>query len=264
MCGCHSVAPPSTAALDALLKSSPVRRDQVVLEVYQVRVPPEQVATAAAAWAAVDEQFLDADLRTRLLANGLRAGVVGNSMPAALAGMLQLADEATDASAERVVDEQSVAPPVTKQIRQLVSQQEMQTHVGPLRESLDLLISDETVHGQSYAPVQPTYLVKASPESGQRVRLQVTPELQHGDIRNRVTGGQQGAFMFTASRDREPFPALRIEAELAPGDALLLGGLDDAPGSLGAAFHAAGASGDGRLVLIRVAKVPESEILAEK
>lgn len=264
LCGCHSVAPSSSAALEQLLKPAPARRDQVVLEVYQIRVSAEQAAAAEAAWSVIDEQFLAPELRSRLLANGFRAGVVGNTMPDALAEMLQLADELPDGDDQRVINQKLAAPPVTKQIKNLHAQQELQAVVGSVRESLDLLISDETVHGRTYAPVQTTYLVKGAAESGQRIRLQVTPELQHGEVRNRVTGSDQGMFMFTATREREPFPALRIEAELAPGESLLLGSLADAAGSLGEAFHGGGKRGESRLVLIRVAKVPESEILASE
>ena len=262
--GCHSVAPATSAGLDALLKPAAIRRDQVLLEIYQVRVPPERAAAAAATWSAVDEQFLEPELRGRLLANGFRAGIVGRTMPDGLAKMLNLADAPAEADGKQVIDQQAANPQVVKQVKQLGSQEELQAQVGPLQKSLQLLISDETVHGKSYDQAQTTYLVKGSSQAGQRVRLQVTPELQHGDMRSRYTDSEQGMFMLTVSREREPFPDLRIEAELAPGDSLLLGGLADASGSLGDAFHGKNAAGETRLVLIRVAKVPESEILAEK
>lgn len=268
--GCHSVAPTSTDALDKLLKPVAMTPDKVLLEVYQIRVSPAQRAAADAAWAAADEQVLSPELRTKLLANGLRAGVVGTAMPSELTKLLNPDGSAsTPNSGEQLITQKSISPPAAKRIEQLRSHEEMTVLVNEVRDSLSLLISDDSVRGRTYSQVQTAYVVKAAAEPGQQVVVRVTPELQYGEIRNRYQGrSDQGIFMYTPSRERESYPQLAIEAKLAPGESLLLGGLADSAGSLGHALHGSVAKdeavGESRLVLVRVAKVPDSEILAER
>jgi hypothetical protein len=96
--------------------------------------------------------------------------------------------------------------------------------------------------------------------------VRITPELQHGDLRNRRMGSDQGIFLSTFSREREVFEQLTMQTELAPGDLLVLGCLPNAKASLGGVFHTANSGGqeERKLIVLRLLEVPKSEILASK
>ena len=101
-------------------------------------------------------------------------------------------------------------------------------------------------------------------KSGQRIMLELVPELQHGQLKNRYAGGDQGMILMTQSRERDTFEKLAMNIELAAGEILVVSCLSDVPGSLGHAFHAQNINGplEYKLVLIRLLQVPGSEILA--
>jgi hypothetical protein len=121
--------------------------------------------------------------------------------------------------------------------------------------------------GKTFDQVQGVYMLRAESVPGQRIKVQITPELHHGELRSRRVGNtQQGLFMSTVSREREVFEELALETELAPGDLLILGCLPKAKSSLGGVFHTASSGGqeERKLIVIRLLEVPKSEILAKK
>ena len=137
----------------------------------------------------------------------------------------------------------------------------------------DLLFGISTVSengatgGKTFQQVQGVYAICAEPRPGQRVKLRITPELHHGDLRSRRAGSsEQGIFMTTVSREREVYDNLMMEAELGPGEMLVLGSLPDAQASLGGVFHSATAGGvqQRKLIVVRLLRAPASEILAEE
>lgn len=57
--GCHTVLePPVAGGIEQLLKPPAASPDTVTLEIFQVRIMPEQAAQAAQLWNQVDEQCL--------------------------------------------------------------------------------------------------------------------------------------------------------------------------------------------------------------
>ena len=98
--GCRLVDPaPKGRSPLAPLVISP---DAIALEVFSVPAPLGDPQMAAL-WTEVDEQPLPADLRARLAQNGLRAGVVGNTVPDALAALLKVTDERISADDRALV-----------------------------------------------------------------------------------------------------------------------------------------------------------------
>ena len=269
--GCHSVAPSSTAALEQLLQPTASARESVVLEAYTIEVAAVQAPAVEAIWTTADEQFLTPEQRSALVANGLRAGIVGVSLPDELAKLLNpegAAAPGDDPETSRVIDSAIASSPVGKRVEQLTPREEMPIPVGGLRDAVSVFLSAGSVTGRTFEKAQGAYTVMAHGEPGQRVVVRATPELQHGELRNRYSGrSEQGIFLMTPSREREIYSQLTVEANLAPGESLLLGGVRDAAGSLGDALHGSvGAderTGVTRLVLVRVAKVPDSEILPD-
>jgi hypothetical protein len=108
-------------------------------------------------------------------------------------------------------------------------------------------------------------LLRGEAIQGRRITVELTPELHHGEIRNRYKGSREhGMFVNTPSRERQVFDELRIETDLEPGELLILGSSGDSPSSIGHAFHRTESSGkwETKLVVVRAAEVPPSQLFA--
>lgn len=248
----------------------PVRTspDSVALEVFHARIPLDKEQQADALWQHVDEQVFGADLRRQLLANGLRAGVVGSSPPEELSQLLALDGNAPEASSSRVITTDSAQPPVTRQVFQLNRRDRKLIKTSEPRDEAQVLFSDEgRMGGKTFDRVQGVYTLQAEAIAGQRVKLRMTPELQHGEMRMRYSGNEQEGLMIkTPSQEREVFERLALEVELTPGEFLVLGCLPDSKTSLGGVMHTVHSVGqdERKLIVVRPLQVPPSEILAKK
>ena len=250
----------------SFLKAVKTAPDSVALEIFQVRYPVTDDELDEQLWQAVDEQRLDVDLRHGLIRNGFRAGVLGGAVPDRLAQVLNLESEMPGTQAARVITGQSADPSVTRRVVQLSRSESATIQVSRLRDTLNVMMTGEGgLRGQSYEQVQAAYSMRAEAVAGQRVVLRLMPELQHGELRNRYAGSDQGIFLVTPSRERELYDALELNVEMTAGEMLVVGGLPDASGSLGHAFHAENQRGPSelKLILVRLVEVPGSEILAD-
>ncbi|RIK80082.1 MAG: hypothetical protein DCC67_09835 [Planctomycetota bacterium] len=265
--GCQAFIQPPDAALESLLKPVTTSPESVTLELFHARIPLDKDHDADAFWQQVDEQRFSVELRRELVANGLRAGVVGAPLPSQLSDLLALESEAPDASTTRVIDGQTAVPRVTKRVLHVNRRDEKQIQASELRDEATVLLSDGgAVGGKTFREVQGVYVLRAETAAGQRSRVRLTPELQHGEIKMRYAGSDQGILLKTPSREREVFDRLALETELAPGELLVLGCFPEAKTSLGGLFHTASAAGqdERKLIVLRLVQVPPSEILAAK
>lgn len=249
----------------SFLKTVATAPDSVALEVFQVRYPATDVQLDEQLWQAVDEQRLDVNVRHELIRNGFRAGVLGGTIPNSLAKHLKLTSESVKLEAEQQITSETADPTVTRRVLQLRRNRPATIQASrEVRANLNVLVNHgDGLSGRSYDQVQPVYTMWAKAVAGQRVTLRLMPELQHGELRNRVTGGDTGKFVYTTSRDRETYDAMELITELTAGEILVVGCLPDAKGSLGHAFHAETERGplELKLVLVRLLEVPSSEIL---
>lgn len=265
--GCQVFDKPPDKALESLLKPVSTSSDSVAVEIFQARVPLDQDAKADALWERIDEQKFDPELRRRLVANGLRVGVIGGAIPKDLSDLLELDGAETQTSAAQVITDQSAVPRVTRRVVQAKRREPVQIQVSELRDEGQVLLSrDGSFGGKTFRQMQGVYALQAESIPGQRVKVRLTPELHHGDLKQRYAGSQQGIFMSIPSREREVFDDLSMDATLAPGELLVIGCLPSAKASLGGVFHTATAAGkdERKLILVRLLQVPPSEILAEK
>jgi hypothetical protein len=237
-----------------------------MLEIFQVRIPVDDAKLAEELWSAVDEQRLGLDIRRDLVRNGFRAGILGGAMPDQLAKQLNLQSEMPASETDRVITNKNASPRVVRRVLQLDRNDQATVQASELRDHLHVLVNgDDGLQGQSFQQIQAVYALRAEPVTGQRVALRLTPELQHGELRNRYAGSDQGIFLVTPSRERQVYDRLTLSTELAAGELLVVGCLPDAPKSLGRAFHGVEVAGPAqqKLVLVRLFQVPPSEILAD-
>jgi hypothetical protein len=105
-----------------------------------------------------------------------------------------------------------------------------------LYDELPVLISEPgRLGGQTYTQAQAVLAVKTDPQADGRVRVELVPELHHGEPRQRWVV-EQGMWRLEAGKRRRVFKEMGLAATLSPGCMLLVGSLPDRRGSLGHHF----------------------------
>jgi hypothetical protein len=260
---------------DPSLGRSPLRPaeaspDSVRMEIIWARFAAEDPALNESAWREIDETQIAPAVRRELARNGFRVGVIGGTLPDAIARALGSGEAADGESSE--ADNANAAsltaePVVHGRIQQLRRNQRSEIQASDIHPSLPLLTgSGEELSGRTYFDAQAMYALCVDPQPDQTVLVELTPELHHGQARLRFTrdDDNMGILRQAPMRDREVFRKLRMSVRLAPGEMLVLMGLTDAGSRLGHYFHTVDSS-DGpqqKLILIRLAEVPRSDMFA--
>lgn len=220
----------------------PLRMSQetVTVEKFSIRFPCDDADLNGPLWNDVDEQCFSPELRRRLAAHGLRAGLVGNQLPASLERLLATKEPPpTQTSGQIQMPELNLVnePTVLRGLVQNQGGQRAEVIVAGEREpiaSLSLLktSADGRVGGETLNKVVGLLALKMFPQGDGRTRLEIIPELRHGDAKQRVEASN-GVMRFNVEPDRMVFHDLRLETALAPGQMILLTCLPNRPGSLG-------------------------------
>lgn len=259
-----------------------IQPDGIQIEKYSVRYPYADASLNEQMWTEIDEQCLPVELRTRLAANGFRAGVIGITFPSALAQVLRdnpaaLTSEFTDEETETgapAAEPLSGVKPVNLLSDAKVRRGLLQTRAGHTSRILSagekaripqlavLVHGDQgRVTGRTYERVLGLFSLVSQSERDGRVHIELEPELEYGEPQQRYTAGD-GMFRFEFRPETKVFNELKISARLSPGQTLVVAGRADMPGSLGYHFFTERASGqptEQKLLLLRLMHSPEDD-----
>jgi hypothetical protein len=239
--------------------------DSVGLEIVFLNLPANSDTRLAPMWTEIDETHLPTDLRRRLAANGIRCGLFGSQMPVPLK---QLVDELVEPAAGPESQGVRVGAKRVHTCRQLQSltgqpSELLATDICP--EMTLLMLSERgEVAGRTYRDAQGKWVLKTFPQGDGRVRLQLTPEIHHGQQHNTWVGQSTGIFRQVSGQQRDSFDNLRIETLLTPGQTLVLCGTEPLVG-LGRHFFGFGdPSGPvgKKLLLIRLARTQYDDLFS--
>jgi hypothetical protein len=260
---------------DDALGNSPLRPaaaspDSVAMEIIWARFAADDAELNDVAWREIDETQIAPAVRRELANNGFRVGVIGGTVPDAIARALGSGEKldgqpstSNGASSETLTAE----PVVHGRIQQLRRNQRSELQASEVYPSLPLLVNGgQELSGRTYCDAQAMYALRVDPQPDQTVMVELTPELHYGQPRLRFTRGDDdmGILRQAPLREREVFSDLRMSVRLAPGEMLVLMGLSDAGSRLGHYFHSVDSSegGQQKLILIRLAEVPPSDLFA--
>lgn len=235
--------------------------DSVVLEIAFVKLPDAAAtsdpgdgpidAADADWWAFVDEQPLSRDSRARLEANGIRCGVLGEQLPQALRNALPGQQKPGDMDPNATLEQQITQGSGLQRLPCRPGRR-AEIQLGQAGERRVLLWHEgDQACGETFENAQCLLSVSTWPQPDGRAKLTLTPEIKHGQLRNRYVG-QEGRFLIEAGQEQKVFHSLGIESLLAPGETLALAPTAELKG-LGAHFFADPISGERRAVLIRLA-----------
>lgn len=242
--------------------------DSVTLEVFFVRFPLGDAEMNGPLWTTIDEQHVPGDVRRKLAANGFRVGVLGNSLPPSLEKLLNVpAETPLQPGDENLVDlqENSRVRRRMLQVRgghrsNIIATGEREPHA-----EMHLLVrgDDDHLSGHTYKQVKGQFAMKAFPQGDGRVRLELIPEIEHGEPQRRFIPGD-GLLKVEFGPACEVLDNLRIEASLTPGQMLVLGSLPDRPGSVGHQFFTEQVSGpiQQKLVIVRLTQSKHDDLFS--
>ncbi len=215
-------------------------------------------------WQAVDEQVLPVELRMELGRNGFRAGVLRGTLPEDLRRRL---DE-QQASA-REIDPENAPDSLGGSVQRLQSRSGKRSKLlmGEPFESLSILTPESgRLSGRTFQAAQCLLSVKTYTRGDGGADLEITPEVEHGESRQRWLGqSHEGTYRLDANRDRWQLDRLRCRFTLSPGQSLVLS-CTDPPQGAGASFFARDQreSGTRRVVLVRLAQTQVDELFTER
>lgn len=232
MLGAGDADPALPASASAAAKPAP---RTIPLEMVFVRHLENDRQLTDDLWDLADEQALPADVRRRLNANGLRAGVVTTRLPPELAARFTTAR--ADPSGDPGLDPSlSETPAVVRRTLRLLPGRENEVLAASGLAQLILLERDDTdVRGGTYHDASAIFALRAWPAADGRVRLQVAPVIKHGPT-ERSWVGDEGVFRLETGQRRLTLDGLRLEMELPAESMLVIGCSGEAASSVGDAF----------------------------
>jgi hypothetical protein len=239
------------------LPRAKIPHDSVVLEAAFLRVPGD--TNLDEIWPQIDEQHLSVETRHDLAANGVRTGVVGIQIPQALQTLL---DSKTQS---QQLTESSLSSNVTsfqQKISNRAGERSELVVVPEIATGTVVLLNDNgRIHAKPFAEGQALFGIRTHPLGDGTVRLDLTPQIKHGAIRQKVVPGQ-GTYRYDIGREEHSFQMLRLTATLSPGQTLLVTSTGTAKGLGGLFFSDNSASSQRLLLLIRLAQTQYDDLFA--
>ncbi len=208
--------------------------DTVVLEIFTLDAPPDFGPLCDEVWRQLDEQHLPPEVRVRLTANGVRCGRCGLQLPPAVFRLMEESRASTDIS-----QAMSEAAPGVLLRRRLQSRSGRRGRIpmsGPHDELAVLWSEGGETRGETYTQAMCVIAVRTYPLGDGRVRIELTPEIEHGHPKQRLVDGD-GALRWEPSQDRRAYDDLCMMTLLAPGQTLVLSSSPSMAG-LGRSFFA--------------------------
>jgi hypothetical protein len=231
LAGCRFVAVPPVAMLDGVddhalpsgstAAAKPAPRT-IPIDMVFVRHQEQDPQLTDELWQLADEQILPDDVRRRLNANGLRAGIVAASLPPALAARFTAAGSGSPG--ESRLDSALIEAPavVQRTLRLLPGRDNEIVAAAGVAEMILLERNDDGVEGDTYRDASAIFALRAWPAADGRVRMQVSPLIKHGP-HERSWVGDEGAFRLETGQRRRTLDALRFEVEASSESLLLIG-----------------------------------------
>jgi hypothetical protein len=199
---------------------------------------------------------LPAETRLRLAANGMRCGRCGLQLPTALFALLE------ESKGSHEAEPWNDGALVRRRLQSRSGWRGRIVMSGP-HEQLEATIHESgSERGEVYQQAACVIATRTFPVGDGRVRLELTPEIEHGAPKQRLVDGE-GALRWEASQERRVYDDLSMESQLSPGQALVLSAAPSRAG-LGRAFFVRDSADGPRQVLlvVRVAQTQHDDRFA--
>jgi hypothetical protein len=250
-----------------LISAPRLSAETVVLETAFIRVPLDDAALEGETWAACDEFVVTADVRRRLSDNGIRVGILGSTVPS---GLKKLIDQQSSQNPLDTPPDSAVATAekvdLTTRVQQLQCRSGKRNRIVTSIEHPELSfleVDDQgNVRGETLHQAVCQFGMKVFPQGDGQVRIELSPEIEYGDVRNKFVASD-GAFSLQPARERRVLERLRTEAVLTPGQFLIVGTMPESCG-LGKQFFTTEGNASPRrtLLVMRVIQSHADDLFA--
>jgi hypothetical protein len=240
----------------------------VALELFFVRYRAGDASVNTPLWSSVDDQQLPVDLRRRLAANGFLAGTLAAQPPPVIERLLNLDEHAAVSDTPPVIDPSRPSKVKHRLLeiyrREASSQIVLKGDKEPLPELTVLYSDEQAVRGRTFENAKGVFVTKVEPQPDGRVTLQLTPEIEYGEARQKMSP-RDGGYTMSFVAPHKTFDDLRLSVTLSPGEMLVVGCRDDRLASLGYQLFTQrdDESLDQVLLLVRLAHAGSSELFAD-
>jgi hypothetical protein len=217
----------------------------VLMEVALIEQPVGDPYVNQQLWDLADEQVVSLERKPVLQDNGLRIGLMSGMLPPGLQALLT--SKRSCANPRRI--QRAAGEPTTLMLGLTMPRCRFQLHTSGTTEVVEL------------EQAQCTLIVTASLTTDGRTRLQLTPQVRHGEAalipRPAVDRAGTYSWMIQEQRPTETYTDLGWEVSLAPNEYLVVGGRLDRPDTLGRQFFVRGdePSPVQRLLVIRTTRL---------
>ena len=231
--GCASWLPigeePVAASTGKPFGSAQTASDAAGVETILVRLNQQQKAQLPDLWAQIDEQAIKPELRIALDKNGLRAGKISGHTP-------QLLDEWVRKTVQRIgedpLEQAGFAADVSSysqlwrcrdSVRKELSVRNFTTG------SMSVMYHDVVLQEQVYDAPHFLYAIQAAPHGDGSANVQLTPEMQHGELVKKMIA-REFAVRADTRRESVVWVPLTIELRIQQGDTIVIGPTSDSRG----------------------------------
>jgi hypothetical protein len=245
-----------------LLPKPRLAPDSVILEIGYAQVPLKDSAIYDEVWMKADEQSLALALRQELERNGMRFGILGKEIPEKVRAIMDNQRQDLDRRSE---DLNMGDVEVDRQTRRLQCRTARRaTILCSKRYDQLVLLKNENgaIGGRPLQQAQCLFGLKPYPHGDGRVKLDLLPEVEHGEMQRQFVAGE-GTLMQRVGRDKVTFEALRISLSLSPGQ-MIVASATSPPRGLGGQFFVEPVAGtpSRSLVFVRLAHTQQDNLFA--
>jgi len=263
--GCQLWSTPEWTVDQAKTLELPAPRmsaDSVILEIAFVHVTPAANQVDAALWHDVNAVPLPWQTQKKLAVNGIRCGLIAGQLPASLQQLIQ-ADKNTldlqDLNGNLGHDLQGRS----QRLHSRAGRRGQIVLTKKILPTVHLVTRDgDYSSGETFHQAQCVLEIRTYPQGDGRVRVQLTPEIQHGHLRSQFVG-HDGSWLINNDRETRSFDSLAMEVLMTPGESLVLSCTADVKG-LGQHMFVDGKSDSDTqyLVLVRLAQTQFDDLFA--
>ncbi|MFP6621714.1 MAG: hypothetical protein VB877_20385 [Pirellulaceae bacterium] len=236
--------------------------DSVILEIAFVHVTPNDNRLDADFWHDLDEIPLAWKTHQRLQRNGIRCGLIAGQIPDSLQQLIQADKNTLDVKGLNG----NLEHDLRRRNQRIHSRAGRRGHIilgHQIQPTMHMVFRDDDyASGETFHRAQCALEIRTYPQGDGRVRIQLLPEIQHGDMRSQYVG-HDGSWLLNNNRETRSFSSLAMEVLMTPGESLALSCTPEVKG-LGQHMFADGKhdSDTQYLVLIRLVQTQFDELFA--
>lgn len=233
-CGCNALLPlKKDTAGTSPIQSAPLMQNMEVngtvnVEVFYIRITPQQHETLQKLWQETDEMILNAAFRHKLRNEGLRFGVHGNVLSAPLAKLINVTGTQQNTLngyiPEMAINPEAMDNNVVRHSRNLYPG--MSASLPPFDSTVDEMTrfwkENRKICGKTYKDARGMLRISAQVQSSEKVKFQITPELEYGQVETKIKSHAHILSMEN-SKPRHVFEELTIKVDLLPGQWFIIG-----------------------------------------